>query len=333
MRSREPMKLLHLVLAACVVLAASCIENPQAHPPAARYKAPRAKDARKGRTAVTVPGLPSSGTHGSPSQLSGPPPPPGFPNASTTGVPAGTTLQRAGPQIVTENGVVLDSLDIEGGVIVKASNVVIRRCRITDPNDQVVKMSETVQNLRIEDSELDGLGTALVGIGGGGSFAAERVNLHGSVDGVRAASGMVLLDSYIHDLVRAADKHNDGAQASGPAKNIVIRHNSILNPNHENSGIYLSSHYGPIDGVTIDNNFLDGGGRTVYVLDKGSGFGTPTNVSVMNNRFGRDFNRALGYGKFFQSGNAWADNGSPIADITTVQRDPGRQGNQSSSGN
>ena len=155
-----------------------------------------------------------------------------------------------------------------------------------------------------------------------GASRPSQVEENAQASGVKLVTGVQLLDSYIHDLVVIGDKHNDGAQASGPASNVVVRHNSIINPNHENSGIYLSSNLGPIDGVVIENNFLDGGGRTVYVLDKGTGYGIPTNVSVMNNRFGHDFNRALGFGKFTQAGNAWADSGAVIPDITAVQRKP-----------
>ena len=60
-----------------------------------------------------------------------------------------------------------------------------------------------------------------------------RMNIHGSVDGVKADNNTTVQDSYIHDLhVFSSDPnqgggatHNDAVQTFGPAANVSLLHN------------------------------------------------------------------------------------------------------------
>ncbi|SDL83304.1 hypothetical protein, partial [Tessaracoccus oleiagri] len=57
--------------------------------------------------------------------------PTGFPNATNTGVPAGTVLRRSGSIVVTTPGTVIDGLDVDGSIDVQANNVTIRNSRVS----------------------------------------------------------------------------------------------------------------------------------------------------------------------------------------------------------
>ena len=65
----------------------------------------------------------------------------GFPNASNTGVPAGVSLKPSGSITVTQNGAVLDGLDVSGSIRVQANNVTIKRTRIRNPGGQAITVS------------------------------------------------------------------------------------------------------------------------------------------------------------------------------------------------
>ena len=55
--------------------------------------------------------------------------PPGFPDATTTGVPARTVLTAyTGPTTITKAGTVIEGKIIDGGLVINAPNVTIINC-------------------------------------------------------------------------------------------------------------------------------------------------------------------------------------------------------------
>src|SRR4051812_34617647 len=54
--------------------------------------------------------------------------PSGPPGRGTTGVPAGTALRQSGPVVVTTAGAVVEDLEIDGPVEIRAPRVTVRRC-------------------------------------------------------------------------------------------------------------------------------------------------------------------------------------------------------------
>jgi hypothetical protein len=176
-----------------------------------------------------------------------------FPDATNTGVPAGTSLS-APPSLDGENNYILDVADTTvtgidhsadsptddvGCLVVRATGVTIRnsrvRCIVTE---SAADANGATPRLTIEDSEIDcqrnpptadGPGTGIVWQ----NFDALRVDIQGcenALDMVRNAS---LKESYIHDMVQCAtfdcvepDSHTDGIQ-SGDSSGLVIEHNNI----------------------------------------------------------------------------------------------------------
>jgi hypothetical protein len=118
-------------------------------------------------------------------------------------------------------------------------------------------------------------------------------------------------DNYIHDMMRHGDDHPDGIVTTGIGK-AIIRHNTILLPGQPTGTVSMFSQSAPIDNVLIENNYLNGGSFTIYHRDQGKG--VPTNVRVVNNKFGRDhmFGVLRSDGPLTWTGNVWADNGQPV---------------------
>ncbi|WP_432534228.1 right-handed parallel beta-helix repeat-containing protein [Kineococcus arenarius] len=195
----------------------------------------------------------------------------GRPGVFTTGLRGGGTQRTlTGDQTITRDGTVLDGVRIVGCVVVDANDVVIRNSEIVcrQKGRQVaVKVAEGKRNLLIEDSEIDATG-ADVGVGWG-NYTLRRVNLHGSADGARWGSNVLIEDSWIHDMTRQDGLHSDAMQTTS-ATNVVIRGN-VLDPSDGgdplNAAVMIGTELGAqkLSNVLIEGNHLGGGSYTVNV--------------------------------------------------------------------
>lgn len=230
-----------------------------------------------------------------------------WPGPATTGVPAGTHLSRSGPITVTQPGAVVRDRDIVGCVVVQAPDVVIERSRIRGSCLNLVENDST--GLTVRDSELIGdeqqaNGQAI----GFGNYQALSLNIHGTTDGLRANGRVVVRNTWVHDLQACAACHNDGVQIS-QGSDVVLRHNRIENPLDETSAVLVKADQGDISDIHIEDNILDGGGYTVYVVPARYAI---RDVTVLRNAFGRTYHPRGGlYGpadvttEIAWSGNTW----------------------------
>ncbi len=191
-----------------------------------------------------------------------------FPDESTTGVPAGVELTPyTGPSTITVPGTVIDGKLITKPLVIAASahDVTIKNSRIAARGYWLVLNDAGAKNLQIIDTEMDGLGDESGDAAiAGENYTLVRVNIHGTVDGLKLGDNVAVQDSYIHDLVLTADSHNDGMQSLG-SDDVLLRHNTVIMPEGSTSAILLST--GSADSmrrIVIDNNLLGGGAYTVY---------------------------------------------------------------------
>jgi hypothetical protein len=218
--------------------------------------------------------------------------------------------------VLTEADKVIEGLDITGCVQVRAPRVTIRKTRIRCDSYYPVEVFDGA-SLVIEDSEIDGSpagGYATSGIAFG-NYVARRMNIHGTSDGIKADSNVILEDSWIHDLYLGPGDHADGVQSTGGG-NVTVRRNFIDIVDHgkghggdPNSVFQIGIEWDSNSNWTIEGNWLDGGG---WMINGDAAAGT--NNRIINNRFGRNF----GYGPMSLSGswtvmgNVWDDNGQPV---------------------
>lgn len=253
--------------------------------------------------------------------------PTGKPSAATTGVPKGTTLRRIdGDQTYAKAGQVIQNVDIHGYVTIKASNVVIRNAIIRGGaakcNAAVVNIaagSVTIERSEIAPAHpnacLDGVWAS--------NATLRRMNIHGTVDGVKAGSNVLIEDSYIHDLSWYASDPNQGGGATHnddvqtlSGSHITLRRNVLLAMPKGNAAYQVTQDFGAVSDLHIEHNWLDGGGCTLNFAHKVRA--SLTGISVVGNRFGRH--------SVYQcpilvstkttlsanSGNVWDDTGKPI---------------------
>jgi hypothetical protein len=205
-------------------------------------------------------------------------PPGGFPNASNTGVPAGTTLTASGALTINTAGAVVDAREITGAVVVNAPNVTIRRSRIRSNAFRAIENNST--GLVVEDSEIlnrpvSGQPNCHNAIGWG-AFTVRRSEIAGCENAADLGEGnATLVDNYIHDLdttgpsaVFGDGPHTDGIQIGQGASNLVIRHNWIdpTAGSGATSGIIMYTGSGtPNSSVWIEDNYIDGRGASYAI--------------------------------------------------------------------
>ena len=266
-------------------------------------------------TPTRTPSPTSTPTPTSPSPTT-PPSTGGKPGSSNTGVPSGTTLTSASGMTITKDNTVVDAKDISGPVYIQAKNVTIKRSKIHGNGGDDYGVHVRSGSVVIEDSEIYGFANGI----GFSNWTARRINLHGmSDDGVKLGDNVTLEDSWIHDMTPSAGAHADGGQMQNGVRNLVVRHNTIDMVNGRelgNAALFIAPDLGPSTNgpVLITDNWLNGGNYTLYCVDGNNGQYFVDNITITNNRFGRDSN----YGPatvnvpITQSGNVWADTGAAL---------------------
>ena len=251
----------------------------------------------------------------------------GYPDETNTGVSRDATLTPSGSITVSPKSAtattVIENMDIKGSVSVKKGNVIIRNTRIDNSGETGNKVAAIRlydgTSAVIEDSTIDG-GNATVAIVYG-NYTLTRVNLKGGSDALRADGNVTVTDSYIHDLNRQPESHNDIIQTLA-GKNISFTHNTLMaftsasGEGDPMNAVYQFGNFtGNVDNVLFENNLVNGGNYTFNANWKSvdAGSWNVSNVRIVNNKFGRDFRYGpaahIDHGMVFD-GNTYVDNNS-----------------------
>lgn len=206
-----------------------------------------------------------------------------FPNATTTGVPAGTTLTAyTGPMTITRDGTVIDGKIINGTLRIEADNVVIKNSKITFNGSWGID-AEGAANVTIQDNDIIGpgySGTSNSAILGSGNFL--RNDISKVENGITLQGGAsVVKGNYIHNLENSgADPHYDGIQVYGGQNGVLIEDNTVLA--RDTSSIFIANLYGAVNNVKVNHNYLAGADIALRV--EGTKSSNPiTGVSITNN--------------------------------------------------
>ena len=221
----------------------------------------------------------------------------GFPDATNTGVPAGTELTRVDGTVVLDRpGEVYSGKEVHGEIHVEADDVTIEKVRVISGAYYPIRTfgpgNPTGTVIRDVEIDMQGMDEAK-GIAFN-DYTATRVWFHNGLDCAHAGTNVVITDSFcdLPKLPPDSEAHADGFQSDG-GRNLVFRHNTVRNPNGQTAAILMSTNTAPIDGVVIDNNLLSGGGYTVYCGT--SEGGVATRLTYTNNVISREFFPKGGY--------------------------------------
>lgn len=204
--------------------------------------------------------------------------------AACTVVPPGTTVPSrrvVGDLELRQAGEVVQDLQVNGAIDVYASDVVIRRVRVTCGPYWCIRQHDGASRLLVEDADLGPERTRSTTDGvWAESFTGRRLVIHNVSDGMKAWSQVRLESSTIRSLARAPGDHSDGVQVQA-GTNIVLERNEI--EAGTNAAVFVSSDSGVVSDVVVRNNRLVGGGFTFMV--RTGPYGPPRRVELDANRF------------------------------------------------
>lgn len=312
--------------------ASSNSTTPNASNAAPKQSSPKPTQPGAGSASPSTTNSANSGSGGS-SSSGGTNTAPAFPDASTTGLPAGTTL-HACPTTITVTGT-YDACQFDGSVDVRANNVVITRSLIKGQVAAGSAGASDQTGLAIRDSTID-CGCLSVddthtpAAISDSNFSLLRVNIFNAGHGAAVGSNVTIQDSYIHGLGGNTEAHKDGIY-SGNGTNVTLKHNTIECNDGPIAGctaaIGLLTDFTDITYYTIDNNLLNTNGSYCFYASGGpSKFFGSNHITFTNNHFGRKYNANCGfYGPvtYFDSaqpgmvwsGNVWDDTGESVAPV------------------
>lgn len=208
--------------------------------------------------------------------------------------------RQDGDITITTPGTVLDGLDIHGAVVVKAKDVIIRRCIIRGNKDVAAIGGSNAclsivtggTNYLVEDvtilPEFPNYRQNGINVNQPGTF--RHLNISGTVDGMMIyGSGVKVYDSYFHDFVKYPTGHTNG----GPTHNdciqlqggigVRIEGNTLIGA--DNAAIMVTQDVGPVSDLVIADNYIDNGGCSINFGSTGP---PKTGIVLRNNRFGRN---------------------------------------------
>jgi hypothetical protein len=265
------------------------------------------------------------GGSGTPTATPTPTPPSSWPGPDNTGVPAGTTLTPYTGPCEISSPRTLSGVDATGScdaIVVNTKGVVIQNSAV--PGVWSI-YQDGGSSVTISDSDVRA-GNTSTGAIWGYNITATRVDVTGGQHSFQCNDNCVVTDSWLHDQYNPdGESYHNNAFISNGGENMVIRHNTLqctstLNRNDGGctGDLSLFGDFGPIDNVTIDNNYLRANNSSIsYCLYAGGNPAKPhqaTNVKVTNNVFERGANRKCGvYGPVTDfdrraTGNVWTGN-------------------------
>ena len=251
----------------------------------------------------------------------------GKPAAGNTGVIAGTTLTvLTGDQTISADNTVVADADIRGYVRITGRNVTIRNSVVRGGAARCpaaviqVEGSAVIEDVEIAPANpnacLDGVWAS--------ATTLTRVNIHGTVDGVRAGTDVIMQDSWIHDLTY----YGSGAAGGGATINdavdtrggrrITLRHNVLHPGTRANAAYQVTQEAGASGDIRVERNWLDGGQCVLNFAHRGGGPTPMTGIAVVSNRFGRNSRFVCPILISTQtnlstnSGNVWDDTGAAV---------------------
>ncbi len=215
----------------------------------------------------------------------------GYPDATNTGVPAGTALTPSGSRTVSSDGAVLSGLDLIGTVTVAADNVKIEDSRITrtsgDSGSYAVILDDGADNFTIEDSEISGPASDVSGLqsavwnhNNNPGATATRVYFHRCADCWEGAG--TFRDAYMVVDAAYTGSHDEDIYVCGASVN--VDHSTLINTHQQTATVFGDTICGGND-FTVTDSLLAGGGYILYPQANSSSAVGSTNVS--GNRFAR----------------------------------------------
>jgi hypothetical protein len=259
----------------------------------------------------------------------------GYPDATNSGVPAGTALKAVPAQVTSgpgwswnaQYGVVvvtgyaanLTGLKISGGLNIEANNVTVNDVQVVTGGPFGISLWST-KGVTIENSTVSGsnsaagrVDSAICDVYGDSTMTTVKDdNITDFRIAIQMPTGMVE-GNYIHDPGYIAGDHTDGIMATGSTEWMTIKDNTVLNAFGQTDAVTLdaSGPGTPVANKTVVGNLIGGGGYSLYAGSANND--STSNIVIRNNRFSQAYfpkSGQFGPVAYYTpgSGNVWSGN-------------------------
>ena len=247
----------------------------------------------------------------------------GYPDATNTGVPAGTTLTpRSGEVSVTAAGTTVKDLAVTGEILVEANNTTVEDDEVTvsaGSGNRGIYIAPGVTGTVIDHVTChgEGKGTQYCVFNKDSSTKIEYSYLYNCGECLNGPG--TITNSFFDVTAVISGEHYEDIYYGGGEGSLIVNHDTMLNPQGQTATVFASNDFGDQDTLTITNNLLAGGGYTLYggaSCTTGECGAVKGPVTVSGNRFSNTYYPESGYygiGAYFNnavttwSGNFWDD--------------------------
>lgn len=241
----------------------------------------------------------------------------GYPDATNTGPVAGTVFTKVPEQATSGNGwswdatnnyvlvsgsnVTINGIETSTEIDVTGSNVTIQNCKLNAYNGMFGISLRHTTNVTVKNCQIAGTdasaGRLMVAIK---SIYGDDVNPQSIANnisyvstGIQYCQGLIQ-DNYIHDLGYQSGDHLNGTTSGSGCDQLTIQHNTIFNNFDQTDAISLFEDFGQQKNALITNNYVAGGGYTIYGGANAGGI-VPINIQITNNRVSDHYYANGGY--------------------------------------
>jgi hypothetical protein len=261
----------------------------------------------------------------------------GYPDATNTGVPAGTTLTlRSGAVVVSTPGTTISGIGLTGTIDVEASDTTIEDSEVTVDGTQVCGAScggkgiwikpgvsgTVIQDVTCHGGAPNGVDvTQYCILNSGSATQVKRVRAYNCTE-CFAGPG-TLSDSFLDVTGTIKGEHYEDIYYGGGGGPLRVDHDTMLNPQGQTAVVFASVDFGDQTALTITNNLMAGGGYVIYGGASGSNGHVTGPVRIAGNRFSRRYSPNGGsYGVVAYlnsavtswSGNIWDETLRPVGE-------------------
>jgi hypothetical protein len=234
----------------------------------------------------------------------------GYPDATNTGVPAGTALKSESQNIsVNKSGTTIKDVALDAEISVEANNTTIEDSEITVEGTQTCGKScggrgiwikpgvtgTVIKNVTCHGAAATGVNVTQYCIMSNDSDTTIE-HLHAYYCTECLAGAMDVSESFIDETgATIPEEHYEDIYYGGGAGPLIVNHNTMLNPNGQTAIVFASVDFGDQTTLTITNNLMAGGGYMIYGGTSGSGGKVVGPVTITGNRFSRKYYPEGGY--------------------------------------
>ena len=214
--------------------------------------------------------------------------PAGYPTPQTTGICgvgiSAVQLTDTDGMRINDDNTVIDKLSITGSITISANNVLIKNSLITSTGLYAINILSGYTNIIVEDTRIRQVGiNGSAAVNGSSPYTLRRVHITGGADNIKAHAGILVENSYITGVYKKPGSHNDVVQVRS-GSGYEFRNSTFIGPwQQSTSAFIIQAKDNNVDDVIIRDNYISGGGYSIYTNQE-NGY-LMTNTFVTNNRF------------------------------------------------